>query len=114
MVRSTNQGWKLLFVPMLLAAALLSPGSSAQGNPAEDVFKSKCAACHGPDGGAKTTMGSMLKIRDLRSDEVQKQNDSELNQIITKGKNKMPAFDGKLKKEEIQQLVVFIRQLAKK
>lgn len=58
-------------------------------------------------------MGKMLKIRDLRSEDVQKQTDADLNGIITKGKNKMPAFDGKLKKEEIEQLVTYIRELGK-
>src|SRR5437867_8647184 len=100
---------------MLLVICLPSAISSfAQTNPAEDLFKSKCASCHGPDGGAKTTMGTMLKIRDLKSDDVQKQTDADLHQIIAKGKNKMPAFDGKLRKEQIDQLVGFIRQLAKK
>jgi len=56
----------------------------------------------------------MLKIRDLHSEEVQKQTDADLNQTITKGKNKMPAFEGKLKKEEIEQLVAYIRELGKK
>jgi cytochrome c6 len=111
MLHSMKETGKLVSPILML---LLFCSAFAQTNPAEDLFKSKCATCHGPDGAAKTTMGSVLKIRDLKSDEVQKQTDSELNQIITKGKNKMPGFDGKLKKEQIQQLVSFIRQLAKK
>jgi cytochrome c6 len=105
-----------------LALAILIPAtvgfvvadSVAQTSPSGDLFKGKCASCHGPDGSGKTTMGTMLKIRDLRSDDVQKQTDAELNSIIAKGKNKMPAFDAKLKKEQIEQLVGFIRQLGKK
>jgi mono/diheme cytochrome c family protein len=91
----------------------MATAAHAQGDGAA-LFKAKCAACHGPDGAATTTMGKMLKIRDLGSVDVQKQTDAELNQIITKGKNKMPAFDGKLKKEEIEQLVAYIRELGKK
>jgi cytochrome c len=78
------------------------------------VFQDKCTPCHGLDGAGKTTMGMMLKIPDLRSDDVQKQTDADLNRIITKGKNKMPAFDGKLKKEQIEKLVGYIRELGKK
>ncbi len=115
MVHSMREGWKLVpAMLMMLVICFMYPSSFAQTDPAEDLFKSKCATCHGPDGAAKTTMGTMLKIRDLKSDDVQKQSDAELNRIITKGKNKMPAFDGKLKKEQIDQLVGFIRQLAKK
>jgi mono/diheme cytochrome c family protein len=40
--------------------------------------------------------------------------DEDLETVITKGKNKMPPFDGKLKKEQIEQLVEYIRALAKK
>lgn len=88
--------------------------SFARTNPAEDLFKSKCSTCHGPDGAGKTTMGTMLKIRDLGSPDVQKQTDADLTRIITKGQKKMPPFEGKLKKEQIEQLAGFIRQFAKK
>jgi cytochrome c5 len=80
----------------------------------ESLFKAKCAMCHGPDGAGKTTMGQTLKIPDLHSPEVQKLSDAELTQIVTKGKNKMPAYEEKLSKEQITQLVGFIRELAKK
>jgi mono/diheme cytochrome c family protein len=80
----------------------------------ESLFKAKCAMCHGPDGAGKTAMGQTLKIPDLQSAEVQKRSDAELAEVVTKGKNKMPAYDGKLSKEQITQLVGFIRELAKK
>lgn len=37
-----------------------------------------------------------------------------ITDIITKGKNKMPAFDGKLTKEQIGQVLAYIRELGKK
>jgi cytochrome c6 len=76
-------------------------------------FKAKCAACHGATGAGDTTMGKNLKIRDLGSADVQKQSDDELNTIIAKGKAKMPAYDGKLSKEQITDLVKYIRTLKK-
>jgi|SRR5580704_5269300 cytochrome c oxidase cbb3-type subunit 3 len=80
----------------------------------ESLFKSKCAMCHGPDGAGKTTMGQALKIPDLHSPDVQKLSDAELTTIVTKGKNKMPAYEAKLSKEQITLLVGYIRDLAKK
>jgi mono/diheme cytochrome c family protein len=80
----------------------------------ESLFKAKCAMCHGPDGAGKTTMGQTLKIPDLHSEDVQKLSDAELTQIVAKGKNKMPAYETKLSKEQIVQLVGFVRDLAKK
>jgi mono/diheme cytochrome c family protein len=80
----------------------------------ETLFKGKCAMCHGPDGAGKTTMGQALKIPDLHSQDVQKLSDAELTQIVTKGKNKMPAYEAKLSKEQIALMVGFVRDLAKK
>ena len=85
----------------------------AQNAPAKDLFASKCAMCHGPDGSAQTTMGKNLKIRDFHSPEVQKQSDADLTTVITKGKGKMPAFESKLTGEQITQLVGYIRELGK-
>ena len=78
-----------------------------------DTFKAKCAACHGPDGSGSTTMGKNLKLRDLGSADVQKQSDDELTTIITKGKGKMPSYDGKLTKDQVSDVVKYIRSLKK-
>jgi mono/diheme cytochrome c family protein len=78
-----------------------------------DLFKGKCAACHGATGTGDTAMGKNMKLRDLGSDDVQKQSDDDLAGIITNGKNKMPKYDGKLTKDQIGDLVKFIRTLKK-
>lgn len=76
-----------------------------------EIFKAKCAMCHGADGKAETAMGKTLKIRDLGSAEVQGQSDADLDGIITNGKGKMPKYDGKLTKDQITDVVKFIRTL---
>lgn len=78
-----------------------------------DTFKSKCAACHGATGAGDTAMGKNLKLRDLGSADVQKQSDEELTNIITNGKGKMPKYDGKLTKDQITDVVKYIRTLKK-
>ncbi|HXY08620.1 MAG TPA: cytochrome c [Terriglobales bacterium] len=93
--------------------AFCSETSQAQ-SPGETLFKTKCAACHGPDGKGEVPMGKKLGARDLSSAEVQSQSDAQLSDIVTKGKNKMPAYDGKLSKEQIDQLLAYIRELGKK
>jgi cytochrome c6 len=98
----------------LLAAVLFLIPTLMLAQDGAATFKGKCAMCHGPDGAGKTAMGQKLNIRDLHSAEVQKQGDAELAQVITKGKNKMPAYEGKLTKEQIDQLVGYIRELGKK
>jgi|SRR5215475_827346 len=104
----------MLSAVLLLAACFVPFRSVARTSPGEDIFKANCASCHGADGAGKTTVGKVLKIRDLRSQDVQKQSDADLNQIIAKGNDKMPAYGGKLTKEQIEELVSYIRELATK
>ena len=93
---------------------LALPITSMAADEGADLFKAKCAMCHGQDASGKTAMGEKLKIRDLRSAEVQKQTDAELEGIISKGKEKMPAYGSKLSKEQIEKLVGFLREAGKK
>lgn len=81
---------------------------------AAKIFKTNCTLCHGADGSGTTSTGKAMKAKDLRSDDVQKQSDAELADIITKGRGKMPAFGSKLSADSIKSLVAYIRQLAKK
>jgi mono/diheme cytochrome c family protein len=78
------------------------------------LYKAKCASCHGIDGSANTAIGKNLKAKDLRSAETQKMSDEKLYQIIAEGRGKMPAFERSLGEDRCRQLVVFIRELAKK
>lgn len=76
-------------------------------------YKAKCASCHGAEGKGETAFGKAMKVKDLASDEVQKQSDAELTSIITKGKKPMPGYEGKLTPEQIAGIVKYIRALKK-
>ena len=76
--------------------------------------KSKCASSHGADGSGQTPVGKSMKLRDLRSAEVQKQTDKQLYAWTADGKGKMPAYKNKLSEAEINALVAYMRELAKK
>jgi mono/diheme cytochrome c family protein len=105
---------KRLAVVTVAFAMLALPIASFAADEGADLFKSKCAMCHGPDGAGKTMMGEKLKIPDLNSADVQKKTDAELKTVVTRGKDKMPAYKTKLSKEQIDKLVGYIRELAKK
>jgi len=80
-----------------------------------DIFKTRCAVCHGVDGSGRTTLGKKLKIPDLRSEEVQKLSNDELLEIIKDGKGAgMPAFEKKFSKENVQQVIIYLRNLSAK
>ena len=55
-----------------------------------------------------------MKAPDLRSAEVQKESDADLQQSISNGKGKMPPFKAKLSVADVASLVAYIRGLAKK
>jgi cytochrome c6 len=100
-------------VAIVLATALMASGTAFAVDGAA-IYKAKCAACHAADGSGQTPMGKSMKLRDLRSPEVQKLTDKELFTITADGKRKMPAYKGKLTEAEINALVTYIRDLAKK
>jgi cytochrome c6 len=105
---------KILMALTMALAMHVWPLPSLAADEGADLFKSKCAMCHGPDGAGKTMMGEKLKISNLQSADVQKKSDADLKTIITKGKDKMPGYETKLSKEQIDKLVGYIRDLAKK
>jgi mono/diheme cytochrome c family protein len=72
-----------------------------------DTFKAKCAMCHGADGAGKAAMSTT----DLGAAPVQSKSDADLTGIITNGKGKMPKYDGKLTKDQIADVVKYIRTL---
>lgn len=97
---------------LILAVALALPVLSRAADTGPDLFKAKCAACHGADGSGNTAMGKNLKLKALGSADVQKASDKDLTDTITKGKPpKMPAYSGKLTDDQIKSLVKFIRSL---
>ena len=98
---------------VLLAALTVALPVMAAAPDAATTYKAKCAMCHGPDGAGQTATGKSMKVRDLRSAEVQKQSGKELEAIITNGKGKMPAYKGKIAEAEIDALVKFIQSLKK-
>jgi cytochrome c6 len=115
MRRETLLPWPILTdARILILLFLISVPARAQ-ETGEGLFKAKCGVCHGPDASGKTVVGQKLKAPDLHSADVQKKADAELGQLITKkGKEKMPAYEGKLSKEQIEKLVAFIREVGKK
>ncbi|HZP17866.1 MAG TPA: c-type cytochrome [Terriglobales bacterium] len=99
-----------IFFLMFTFAGVAAAQDAAAG---KTIFTSKCALCHGADGKAQTPMGKTLKIADFHSPDVQNKSDAELKGIITNGKNKMPAFKGKLTDAQAGDVVAYIRELGK-
>ena len=104
------------FAIAALATTIAFPPRSKARVVADDApatFKAKCAVCHAADGSGNTPTGKTMKVRDLRSAEVQKNTGDQLSDIISKGKGKMPAYGKSLSSDLIKQLVTHIRTLKK-
>jgi len=100
---------------LLSVAVVLVVAAPAHAQDAGALYKAKCSVCHSDDGSGSGATGKQLGAKDLRSDEVQKQTDAQLNDSISNGMGKkMPAYKGKLTDDQIKGLVAYIRELAKK
>jgi cytochrome c6 len=104
----------VLFVGLTLFVASIAQASSGPGSAASGAtFGTKCAMCHGQDGGG-SEVGKSMNVPDLRSPAVQKLPDAELAQIIANGKGGMPSFKNSLSDEQTHALVTHIRSLHQK
>jgi len=104
----------LLFVSLTLFVVSIvraDPGPDTAASTA--TFRSKCAMCHGQDGGG-SEVGKSMNVPDLRSPAVQKLPDAELAKVISDGKGGMPPFKGSLSEDQIHALVKQIRSMGRK
>lgn len=105
-----------LAVIVLIAFAffILAPNTLRAAEDGAALYKTKCAVCHGPDGGGKPT----IKAPSLVSDEAKKMSDDDLTDMIANGgkdKKATHAFSKKgVTAEQIKALVAYIRNLQKK
>ena len=80
------------------------------------TFASQCAMCHGKDGDGKGDLAQdmKLKLRDYRDPVALKDvTDGEMFYILTKGKGDMPGQEGRMKPEQLWNLINYIRSLSK-
>jgi mono/diheme cytochrome c family protein len=96
---------------VLLAAAPAVVAADAR----SENWQTNCSVCHGDDGKGQTEEGKKKGARDLTNAKWQdKVDDGRLIRSVTKGHDKMPAFEKKLSADEIKALVAEVRTLAKK
>lgn len=108
--------WVALVILVSLSA--LGAGRETTNNyvrPAAQLYRRHCVSCHGTDGKSKTSKGRYNHARDLTDPDWQSDvSDERIFNSITNGRNvrgNMPPFGQKLKEDEINSLVTFIRGL---
>jgi mono/diheme cytochrome c family protein len=104
-----------LFSYLVAIALLFLVTTPAAAQDAAELYKKSCASCHAADGSGDNPVGKRLKLRDLRSPEVQKQTDEQLFDIIAHGgpeKRPAHAYSKKgMDEKQIKALVAYIRTL---
>ena len=106
-------GAGLIFI-LVTGAGNRTRAAAAPPASAQDVYLDKCSVCHGQDGAGNTAKGRKLKVKNVRSPEVQKMSESEMIEIVAKGKGKdMDGFEKELGADTVKQVVGYYRTLAK-
>jgi mono/diheme cytochrome c family protein len=108
--RSNSVKFKLRYAAICCLAASIVTPAFAQ-NSGADTYKAKCAMCHGADGLGTTPAGKALKAASFKDPAIVKAPDAELIAAVKNGKNKMPAYTGKLTDDQIKSAVAYIRTL---
>jgi mono/diheme cytochrome c family protein len=80
-----------------------------------ELFRNKCARCHGADGRGDTPLGQTYNVPDLTdADWWRKHSDianaRSLTAVVTHGKAGMPAFGKQLRPSDITSLVKYVRK----
>lgn len=113
------------FLTTLAAASLgtlLAMSAGAADKKTERLWKANCASCHGADGKAQTEQGTKMGIGDITTAAWQKEwTDEKIKTAILEGnksekdgkKKEMEPFKDKLKPDQVDALVGFVRSLAK-
>jgi mono/diheme cytochrome c family protein len=95
----------------LLLAPLAACGGGGDDEPVADgppdgqaIYESNCARCHGPEGegGQGAPLGGGAVEENLTLDEQ--------IEVITEGRNTMPAWDENLSAEEIEAVALYERE----
>ena len=86
-----------------------------QSSGTKQLFKDKCARCHGLDGRGQTQMGDMFDAPDFTDKEWWKEGRSNQRLIdsVRNGRGFMPKFEKKLTSQQITSLISYVRQFNK-
>jgi cytochrome c6 len=97
----------------LAAVILLSGVLGFAQTSGEATYKAKCQSCHGAEGMPNPGIAKAMGVKPASDPSVKSLNEAQMITDTTNGKNKMPAFKGKLSDAEIKASVDYFRTFAK-
>lgn len=87
---------------LALLLALLAPLAGSAAESGLVVFHTQCSRCHGEDGRGKAVFTTPSFLTSKLSAE-------EMEQVIAKGKGKMPAFSTRLSPAEVKAVAAYVK-----
>jgi cytochrome c6 len=89
------------------AVLLLAGGAAHAAEDGENLYTSRCAMCHGPDGKG-SPMGKKMGSADLSASKL---SEAEVAKVVENGRGKMMSFKGKLTPEQIKAISGHVKTL---
>ncbi len=97
------------------AAMVHAPIAARADVPAKRIYSRLCSSCHGADGSGNPDMAATLqvepKLLNLGRPEAAGITRDQKRETLLKGKGKMPAYDKKLKAEEVDPVLDYTIQI---
>ena len=91
--------------------------SSASGDPikGKKIYETNCLMCHGEHGKGDGDIGASLNPppTDLTGSQARAKSDKDLLTVIREGRAVMPAWKTRLKEQDVQSVLAYIRSLGK-
>jgi cytochrome c6 len=94
---------------MLALSFWITPSVLADDIVGEKLFQANCAGCH-DRGGNIVRRGKNLKLKTLQKNRLDSL--ESIAQLVTNGKNNMPAYRDRLNDKEIQAVSIYVLQQA--
>ncbi len=101
------------FAVALAAVVAMSGAVGFAQSSGEATYKAKCQSCHGMQGVPNPGIAKAMGVKPASDPSVKSLSEAQMIADTTNGKNKMPAFKGKLSDAEIKASVDYFRAFAK-
>jgi mono/diheme cytochrome c family protein len=99
---------KISAVAIIVLAVIGASTYAADASQGRQIYQLYCSSCHGVDGVGYAGAA----VPDLRSFEIQQMSETELKQVITYGKDRMPPNAG-IPWSSLDDLVAYVKSLSK-
>ncbi len=95
---------------IVLATAVLLAGSMCFAEDGAAIYKSKCAACHGPAGTPSAGMAKMMGIKPVSDPAIKGLSEAQIEATVKDGKGKMKPIAG-LSDAQVKAVAAYFKSL---